>query len=239
MEEKDLICYENLLASYKRMYAMMDAIHFNSQNTYDIYTRYLASIPIDSKVIPITHKDIGDHRRIKEYSIDRLNLGFIGSETPYKGLPLLKRVISRLNKLGYEDSLTLKIYGGRIAVDGILPNVFYCGKFAQAEMKEIYSEMDLLVVPSIWYETFSLATIEALQYGVPVLVSDKVGAKDFVRKYDSRFIFKSEEGLFNIIHEIIDNKDLLREYNRRIVEMEWDMSMSKHAKQIEKNIYNH
>ena len=39
---------------------------------------------------------------------------------------------------------------------------------------------DLLVAPSIWYETFGFTVLEALSYGVPVIVSDHVGAKDIV-----------------------------------------------------------
>ena len=42
-----------------------------------------------------------------------------------------------------------------------------------------FKQMDLLIVPSIWKETFSLITLEALSYGIPVLISNNVGAKDF------------------------------------------------------------
>ena len=38
----------------------------------------------------------------------------------------------------------------------------------------------MLVAPSIWYETFGFTVLEALSYGLPVIVSDHVGAKDIV-----------------------------------------------------------
>ncbi len=37
-----------------------------------------------------------------------------------------------------------------------------------------------VVLPSLWYETFGLIVLEALSIGVPVIVSDTVGAKTFV-----------------------------------------------------------
>ena len=52
--------------------------------------------------------------------------------------------------------------------------------FNQADLKAIFDNTDVLVVPSIWYETFGFTVIEALSYGVPVIVSNHVGAKDLV-----------------------------------------------------------
>ena len=46
------------------------------------------------------------------------------------------------------------------------------------ELKDIFNMTDILVVPSIWYETFGFTAAEALSYGVQVIVSENVGAKD-------------------------------------------------------------
>ena len=52
--------------------------------------------------------------------------------------------------------------------------------FDQNELDQIFSETDVLTAPSVWYETFGFTVLEALSYGVPVIVSDHVGAKDIV-----------------------------------------------------------
>ena len=48
------------------------------------------------------------------------------------------------------------------------------------EIKEIFNETDVMAAPSIWYETFGFTVLEAVSYGVPVIISDRVGAKDIV-----------------------------------------------------------
>ena len=52
--------------------------------------------------------------------------------------------------------------------------------FSQADLARIFAETDVLVAPSIWYETFGFTVLEAISYGVPVIVSDHVGAKDII-----------------------------------------------------------
>lgn len=229
--------YAQLLATYRRMFGMVDAFHFNSQNTADVYRRYL-DVPVASKVIPITHAGIKDHRRKRAFDANMLRLGFIGSEDPYKGLPLLKEVIRRLNQEGYTDQLSLAVYGGRIGVDEYLPNVYYKGRFGVEMQEKVYDGMDLLVVPSIWNETFSLVTLEALSYGVPVLVSDMVGAKDVVAQYDAHFVFKTKEDLYALLKKLVDNKTELIRYNETIISSPWHWSMEQHAKEIVETIYS-
>ncbi|MCM1044065.1 MAG: glycosyltransferase [Candidatus Gastranaerophilales bacterium] len=45
---------------------------------------------------------------------------------------------------------------------------------------KIFDETDVLIAPSIWYETFAYTVVEALSYGVPVIVTKNVGAKDVI-----------------------------------------------------------
>lgn len=48
------------------------------------------------------------------------------------------------------------------------------------ELDTIFDETDILVVPSLWHETFGFTVLEALSYGVPVVMSGNVGAKDIL-----------------------------------------------------------
>ena len=54
------------------------------------------------------------------------------------------------------------------------------GRYDYSDLEKIFDETDVLVAPSIWYETFGYTVLEALSYGVPVIVSDHVGAKDII-----------------------------------------------------------
>lgn len=185
------------------------------------------------EVISITHCGIKDNRRHKNFKDKVLHIGFIGNSTPYKGLPLL---ISKLESLGESDSWDLSVWGGGVGKHPSLP-VFYKGKFGPSTIADVYDSMDVLVVPSIWKETFSLVTLEALSYGVPVIVSDNVGAQDIVKEYNQRFVYYSENELKNLLMDILEDRCILRDFNQKILDMPWKHGMEEHAKEMIDKIY--
>ena len=209
----------------------MDCLHFNSEVSGNVYKRYLPSC--NGKVISITHCGIKDNRRHKNFKDKVLHIGFIGNSTPYKGLPLL---ISTLESLGVSDSWDLSVWGGGVGKHPSLP-VFYKGKFGPSTIADVYDSMDVLVVPSIWKETFSLVTLEALSYGVPVIVSDNVGAQDIVKLYNPKFVYHSGDELKSLICEFLSDKNLLAEFNDKLLNSKWKYSMEEHAKEIIGKIY--
>ncbi|MBN1454107.1 MAG: glycosyltransferase family 4 protein [Anaerolineales bacterium] len=60
----------------------------------------------------------------------------------------------------------------RLLHDKATPAVRFLGPLAHERIWEVLSQADALVVPSLWYETFSLVTREAFAAGVPAIVSD-------------------------------------------------------------------
>ncbi|WP_418895929.1 hypothetical protein [Sellimonas intestinalis] len=63
------------------------------------------------------------------------------------------------------------------------------------------------------YKTFGFTVLEALSYGVPVLVSENVGAKDLL---DSEFIYSD---LKTSLKDIIMDRQILIYENMRILSM--------------------
>ena len=230
-EDETMSNYQKLLDYYKECFALVDCLHFNSEVSGNVYKRYLPSC--NGKVISITHCGIKDNRRHKNFKDKVLHIGFIGNSTPYKGLPLL---ISMLESLGESDSWDLSVWGGGIGKHPSLP-VFYKGKFGPSTIADVYDTMDVLVVPSIWKETFSLVTLEALSYGVPVIVSDNVGAQDIVKVYNPRFVYHSEDELKCLLKEILEDRNLLQAFNQKVLDMPWKHGMEEHAKEMIDKIY--
>jgi glycosyltransferase involved in cell wall biosynthesis len=69
----------------------------------------------------------------------------------------------------------------RVARDGV-PGVRLAGFLNQSELPAAYAAADLFVLPSGWDETWGLVVNEALNFGLPVIVSDRVGCgEDLVR----------------------------------------------------------
>lgn len=230
-EDETMSDYQKLLDYYKECFDLVDCFHFNSEVAEDVYNRYLPSCM--GKVVPITHDGIKDYRQHKDFLHDVLHIGFVGNSTPYKGLPLL---ISTLESIGKQDSWELAIWGGGIGKHPDLP-IYYKGKFDSSTIAKVYHDMDVLVVPSIWKETFSLVTLEALSYGVPVIVSDNVGAQDIVKEYNQRFVYHSEDELKCLLKEILEDRSILRDFNQKILDIPWKHGMEEHAKEIVDKIY--
>lgn len=223
--------YQKLLNYYKECLGLVDCFHFNSETAGDVYKQNLPSCL--GKVVSITHDGIKDNRRHKNFKHKVLQVGFIGNSTPYKGLPLLISVLESLDK---SDSWDLSVWGGCVGKHPSLP-VYYRGKFNASTIAKVYNSMDVLVVPSIWKETFSLVTLEALSYGVPVIVSDNVGAQDIVKEYNPRFMYQSTEELKKILLEILEDRMLLQDFNQRILDQPWKHGMEEHAKEVIEKIY--
>lgn len=174
--------YKDLRAYYVSMYEAIDFIHFNSTVTEEIYRRYMT--PKDSKVVSITHKGVSQHERHKVDTGKKVILCLAPAKS-FKGWKVLKKACDQMWNEG--EKFELRVYS---PVQN--PEAYMVVKedgFTQNDMEQMMNEADLLVAPSIWYETFGFTILEALSYRVPVIVSDHVGAKDVIE--DSGVVVES------------------------------------------------
>lgn len=116
----------------------------------------------------------------------RLQIGFIGTLARHKGCHVLIEAVSRLP----QDSYHLRIYGSpkdfpdyyaelRNAA-GSNPNIEFCGTFPNSEIGKVFSALDVLVIPSVWYENTPLVLYSAMASGCPAVVSDYPGMTETV-----------------------------------------------------------
>ncbi len=84
--------------------------------------------------------------------------------------------------------------------------------YPYSQLEEIFDNTDLLIAPSQWYETFGFTVLEALSYGVPVMVTDSVGAKDIVCNISPELVLSGDK--FGL------KKLDLRSINRKIMNSE-------------------
>lgn len=95
-------------------------------------------------------------------------------------------------------------------------------------------ETDILVTPSVWNETFGYTVIEALSYGVPVIVSSHVGAKDIVPA-GAGIIFDNEIELKTAIKSL--TKERLESMNQIILESFRIQTMKSFNEELRENVY--
>lgn len=168
--------YRKLRSYYVSMLEKIDFIHFNSNLAEKVYRKYF--VPKAYRVMPITHQNISDNRTIINWKPEaRLRITFLSPAKPFKGFNILKTALDELWNSGKRD-FELAVFSPvvdpspymRVTEDG----------FEQNQLKSILSDTDIVIVPSVWYETFGFTALEAVSYGVPVIVSDNVGAKDVI-----------------------------------------------------------
>lgn len=104
-------------------------------------------------------------------------------------------------------------------------------RYSYGELENIFDKTDVLVVPSIWYETFGYTVLEALSYGVPVIISDTVGAKNILASGVGT-IFESSnlDSLINAIKSLDSKKLALM--NMNIIENQKILEIDEMSKNI-------
>ena len=127
---------------------------------------------------------------------DKLHVGFIGTLYEHKGVDVLVRAVRSLDP---DLPLELKIFGRledfpdysselrRLAADD--PRICFCGTFPNASIGEIFDSLDVLVVPSIWYENTPLVIYSAQAAGCPVVASDLPGMAEVIHHEDNGLLF--------------------------------------------------
>lgn len=116
----------------------------------------------------------------------RVRFGFVGSLVWYKGGEVMLRAMKRLEG----TRAVLNVYGDfkpesdahHAELARIAPaNVSFRGRFDNAKLSEVYAEIDVLLVPSVWFENSPITIHEAYLTHTPVVASDIGGMAEYVR----------------------------------------------------------
>lgn len=108
-----------------------------------------------------------------------LELIFAGTVTERKGVLLLLQLMQRLQQQPVRLTLVGPI-GGHIQQQQLQqPNIRYIPYSTQTELNTYFQSADVFVFPS-YLDSWAMVVIEAMQTGLPVLVSTATGAKDAV-----------------------------------------------------------
>lgn len=212
-EQEDLSdeVYEALRDYYRQFFHFIDVVHFNSSVTKEVFRKYLPP-ETKGKVINISNSQIEDKRKLRNYG-GRIRIAYLGAARESKGFFMLKEALDELWAEGVRD-FELDVYCETRNVSGYM-NIR--GPFPAKAIDQVYERADLLAAPSLWYETYGFTVLEALCYGVPSLVTTRVGAKDLLKEGHLGMIIKpTKEDLKQAILYIIQNPEILEVYNKRI-----------------------
>ncbi|MDO4343735.1 MAG: glycosyltransferase [Eubacteriales bacterium] len=212
---------------YAEMFELVDLFQFNSRQSEKIFKD---SIKISyGCVIDITHKDISDKRMKKSFG-NVLRLSYLGTLREIKGFQLLKESLDQLY-LNRKNFILNVFFSTRQENDAY---IHYQLPYSYDQLAQVMENTDLLIIPSICMETFGLVVKEAISYGVPCVLTECVGAKDWVNQFPdiSMVIPCTKDALVNVLKKIYDNRELLKTMNEHILEIDYDFSFLAHVQKI-------
>jgi glycosyltransferase involved in cell wall biosynthesis len=141
-----------------------------------------------------------------------LRVGFVGTLAPHKGPDLPIRAFRAAPDL----DATLAIYGSAEGYEYYMEELRllaggdqrmeFRGTFAREDLGGVFAEIDVLAVPSRWYENAPGAIFESFAAGAPVVATDLGGMSEFVRHEENGLLFG------------LDDADSLARQLRRLVE---------------------
>jgi len=152
----------------------------------------------------------------------RVRFGFVGTLVWYKGDELLIRAMNRLAG----TNAALFVYGdfrpddvpehARLAELSRAGNVEFLGRFDNQRLSEVYAEIDVLVVPSLWYENSPITIHEAFLTRTPVVASRLGGMAEYVRDGVDGLCFEpgDDEDLARVLRRFVDEPGLVDELSR-------------------------
>lgn len=221
--------YKYLRNYYYSLLRMMDVIHYNSSVTKGVYESVF-ELP-NNCIVSITHSNIEDNREIRNYSSDKLRIRYLGPQSGAKGYLLLNAALDKLWNQNKDFCLDVHFTPMKMK-----PYIRIHERYSYTELEKIFDETDILVAPSILYETFGFTVLEALSYGVPVVISGTVGAKDILADGAGIVINEiSSEKLFETLQSITAEK--LKKMNKAIIECQSIKQINDMTKEIEKFCY--
>lgn len=217
---------------YQKMFGLIDIFHFNSNVSKEYFKKFLPNTK--GKVISISHDGLEDNRN-KSRTINnfKIKLGYVGPYDDKKGFFKLSETLCEIRKKtsnfefhAYGDIIDSPIFKNNWAINhGIIPS---------NQMAHVYRNIDILILPSLWHETFGFVVLEALLQGTPCLLSTNVGAKDLV---PNNWIFYGESELNSKLVKILEHKDILEKMTNKVKTLALPFDMKKHTQRIIYEIY--
>jgi len=174
----------------------------------------------------------------RRQSDGRLRFGYIGSLAWQKGVHVLVEAFNELPQDGVElrihgDPTVFPDYAARLRQSATHPAVRFMGPVPLDRVGEALAGVDVLVVPSLWFENSPLIIQEAFALKIPVIASDLGALPEKVRHGVNGLTFAPGDagGLRAALQRLLDEPDLLPSLRAGIGPVK---SMDEHARELER-----
>jgi glycosyltransferase involved in cell wall biosynthesis len=172
---------------------------------------------------------------------ERIRFGFTGTFIPSKGLHVLLEAFNHLKNENTELRIHGKFapyhagfetYPEQLRLLGERDNILWLGEYDNKDIAKILAEIDILVIPSIWYENSPLVIHEAFLAQIPVITSNIGGMAELVHDRVNGLHFKvgSSRDLTKKMKMVLDNPNLIVRMSENLDDV---IPIEDHALEIE------
>ncbi|MGO8949657.1 MAG: glycosyltransferase [Ktedonobacterales bacterium] len=148
-------------------------------------------------------------RSLLKLKPSRLRVAFIGYDAPQKGSTLIQGIVDGC----LDDPITFVSIGdiGK-AAEG-RENIVFTGRYSREEVTGLIKqyEVDAVIVPSLWPETYCYTLSEAWMAGVPAIVGPHGAQAERVAETGAGFVVPDYrvQSFVDAVHKLMNDKDCL------------------------------
>ena len=183
----------------------------------DQYVKF--GVPSKNIIVSDYGMDTDSVTKIKRRSSGKISFGFLGTFMPSKGLHVLVEAFKNIPS----QKAVLKIYGYapnqyhydylqliKSKIDG-KENIELMGRYSVSQIPTILRSIDVLVIPSIWWENSPLTIHEAFMAGIPVITSNIGGMAELVSDGINglHFAVEDDQDLYQKLATFIEKPELV------------------------------
>jgi glycosyltransferase involved in cell wall biosynthesis len=150
---------------------------------------------------------------------EKIRIGYLGNLTPIKGVHVLVDAFRKINT--HNKMLELRLFGDPNKVPGYGKKLLwysggdervrFMGAYVNRQVPDLLREIDVLVIPSLWYEVSPLVILEGFASQTPVVVSNIPNLVDQVTDGLNGLTFEAGNvsSLTKTLQRILDEPGLL------------------------------
>ncbi len=120
---------------------------------------------------------------------------------------------------------------------GVADQLELPGRLERNEVRELLAQSTLFALPTL-KEALSIAVLEALSAGLPIVAMNHGGVGDIVRHHREGFLAGSHQEFCDYIAQLLSDEDLRREMASRahesVMRFSWDVVIKKHIDTYER-----
>jgi glycosyltransferase involved in cell wall biosynthesis len=211
---------EARMALAERLLCRAGAVVAPSAFTADGIKRQIPQL--DIRVIGHGLDTAGARRNTREYGPrDTVSFGFVGSIQRHKGVDVLVGAFMRTEA----PNIRLLVFGQTGGFSENLQNraksdgrIAFRGGFAAQQREDVYGQIDVLVIPSVCGESYSLVKHEAILRNIPVIATDAGALGEGIVLGVNGYLYapQDENALKNILEELAGDPSALNKVKQNL-----------------------